>query len=66
MIGEMAGTSETHGINSKLEIRNSKQIPIIKKQKILNEPVSDFDLSFEFPGLFRISSFGFRIFVNDA
>jgi hypothetical protein len=46
MIGEMAGTSETHGINSKLEIRNSKQIRMVKKHKILNEPVSDFDVWF--------------------
>ncbi len=30
--------------NSKLEIRNSKQIQMIKKQKILNNLVSDFEL----------------------
>jgi hypothetical protein len=28
--------------SSKLEIRNSKQFPMIKKQKLPNKPVSDF------------------------
>jgi len=30
--------------NGKLEVRNPKQIQMTKKQKILNEPVSDFDI----------------------
>jgi hypothetical protein len=31
-------------INPKFEIRNSKQIAMFKKQKIQNDPVSDFDI----------------------
>jgi len=31
-------------INSKLEIRNSKQFQMIKKRKVQNQFVSDFDI----------------------
>jgi hypothetical protein len=50
--------------NSKLEIRNSKQIQMIKSNKIPNRLVSDF--GFEYFSLFRISSFGFRILTQDV
>jgi len=47
----------------KLEIRNSKQIPMIKKHKIPNKLGFRFlNFGFECCGLFRISIFGFRIF----
>jgi hypothetical protein len=48
--------------NSNLEIRNLKQIQMIKIQKILDEPVSDFTfrfLQFSVCFGFRYSDFGF-------
>jgi len=50
--------------NSKLEIRNSKQIQMIKKHKIPNKLVTDFDfwisdLSAAVCFGFRASDFGF-------
>jgi hypothetical protein len=66
-------------INSKHEIRNSKQIQMLKGQKTLNEPVLDFKffprpfrwerarvraILFRDLDLFRISIFGFRIFFE--
>jgi len=48
---------QTKILNSNFETR--KQIQMIKAQKILNETVSDLN-----PSLFRISIFGFRIFLS--
>jgi len=48
--------------NSKHEIRNSKQIQMLKKRKILNAFV--LDLEFRISNLFRISIFEFRILGN--
>jgi len=45
--------------NSKLEIRNPKQIQMIKTQKILNVSVSDFE--FWICGLRFVSDFDIRI-----
>jgi hypothetical protein len=55
-----AGRSGAEEINSKLEIRNSKQTQM--NQQIPNQVVLNFE--FEYSTLFRISSFGFRILLG--
>jgi len=50
--------------NSKLEIRNSKQIQMIKKQKFQTILFLIAFVGFDCPGLFRISLFGFWIFTR--
>ena len=67
--GKIASRGERQGrqseANSKLEIRNSKQIQMSKKQKILN---SFLDLNFRFKAvsLFRISLFEIRICFDNS
>ena len=52
------------GSNSKHEIRNSKQIQMIKRHKIPNKFVSDFDIRVSGLRFVRISCFGFRILIG--
>jgi hypothetical protein len=51
------------GSNPKFEIRNSKQIQMFKKEKVLNGPFWILNLGFAGFGLFRISIFRFRILL---
>ena len=64
------GAAKSKGLlrqkNPKLEIRNLKQIQMIKTHEILNKLVSDFDFLISGFGLFRISSFGISDFISVA
>jgi hypothetical protein len=54
--------------SKKLEIRNSKQIRMIKNRKFQNKLIPNFKFDFGFARLclFRISSFGFRTLLWPA
>jgi len=64
VLSEVEGDAKT---KLKLEIRNAKPIQMIKNKehKSPNRRVLDFVNRIKFLGLFRISSFGFRIFDSE-